>query len=429
MNTLSLRVTSRIISAVLMVTSALFAGTAAQAVGMTQADLYNPAKINSVEFNIPTASAASLNNRTTAKNYVAASVTITSGANSIGPVQIGLRLKGSTSLELLNQSPSFKLQFNWSALKGQRFLGLKNMTLNAMTQDGSKLHEFAAYKMFNAMKVQAPRTGWATVKVNGVDRGLYANIETYDDIFLDSRFTDSTLHLYEAYAFNDLKVGNDDGTKNTGHYPVKEGWGAAPNKSDLTALINAANTANAAQWWAKLANVSDRAQLIRMWAVENFVGQWDGYSGPIINNHFWRSNTSGKFVLLPWGTDQTFGENRQTDFIPTPIYGDDYFFAMDKPAVGYPWSLQVQHTNAMNRGMLFRMCLVYKPCKTEYLTDLKLVSAKATSIKLVTTMKTAAKLIAPYSDAATKKEQLRTEAWVAKQQAKVAALLKLNKIK
>ena len=429
MNTKSLRVASRFIAVVLLVTSGLLAGTSAQAAAFTQADLYDSTKISSIAFSIPPASVNSLNTIATAKNYTAASVTITAGGYTMGPIQIGLRLKGSTSLELLNQVPSFKIQFNWSALKGERFLGLKNMTLNAMTQDGSKLHEFGSYKLFNAMNVQAPRTGWASVKVNGVDRGLYVNIETYDDIFLSNRFPDTSLHLYEGQGLSDFKAGNADGAKSTGHFFVKEGWGADPNKNDLQALINVAGISNAATWWSQMATVSDRSEMIRMWAVENFVGQWDGYSGPIINNYFLRSNIHGKFVMMPWGTDQTFGENRQTDYIAKPIFGDDYFFAMDKAAVGYPWSMQVQHVKTMNRGMLFRMCLVSKPCKTEYLNDLKLVSAKATSIKLVNAMKAASTLIAPYTNAAIKKEQVRAQKWVAKQQLNVAALLKLNKIK
>jgi len=429
MNKKRLRVASRLITVVLLVTSGLLNGTSAQAAAFTQADLYDTSKISSIAFSIPPASVNSLNTLATAKNYTAASVTITAGGYTMGPIQIGLRLKGSTSLELLNQVPSFKIQFNWSALKGQRFLGLKNMTLNAMTQDGSKLHEFGSYKLFNAMNVQAPRTGWASVKVNGVDKGLYLNIETYDDIFLSNRFTDTSLHLYEGQGLSDFKTGNVDGAKSTGHFFVKEGWGADPNKNDLQALINVAGISNAATWWSQMATVSDRSEMIRMWAVENFVGQWDGYSGPIINNYFLRSNIDGKFVMMPWGTDQTFGENRQTDYITKPIFGDDYFFEMDKPAVGFPWVLQSFKVKTMNRGMLFRMCLVYKPCKTEYLNDLKLVSAKATSIKLVAAMKSASTLIAPYTDAAVKKEQVRTQAWVAKQQLKVAALLKLNKIK
>ena len=429
MNTKSMRVASRLIAVVLLVASGIFTGTSAQAVGLTQADIYNPAKINTIEFTIPSASVSALNNKATAKLYTAASVKVTSGGTSMGPVQIGLRLKGSTSLELLDQNPSFKISFNWKTLKGQRFLGLKGMTLNAMTQDGSKIHEYAAYKMFNAMNVAAPRTGWATVKVNGVDRGLYVNVESYDDIFLSTRFTDTSLHLYEGQAFNDLRPGNADGLKDTGRYLVKEGWGAAPNKNDLQKLINVANIANTTTWWKTLPTVADRSELVRMWAVENFVGHWDGYSGPIINNHFLRSNVAGKFVMMPWGTDQTFGENRQTDFIPNPIIGDDYWFAMDKPQVGFPWVQQVFKKSVLDRGMLFRKCLTYAPCKTEYLLQLKAVSAKATSIRLTTAMKNTSTLIAPYTNAAVKKEQVRVQAWVVKQQARVAALLKLNKIK
>ena len=101
MNTKSMRVTSRLIAVVLLVASGIFTGTSAQAVGLTQADIYNPAKINTIEFTIPSASVSALNNKATAKLYTAASVKVTSGGTSMGPVQIGLRLKGSTSLELL----------------------------------------------------------------------------------------------------------------------------------------------------------------------------------------------------------------------------------------------------------------------------------------------------------------------------------------
>jgi len=398
--------------------------SAASAAGFSQADIFDPTKINSINFTIPAASVTALNTVATAKTYTAASVTITAAGYTMGPIQIGLRLKGSTSLELLNKTPSFKLAFNWGASKGQRLVGLKNLTLNAMTQDGSHLHEFAAYKLSNAMNVPAPRTGWADVKVNGVERGLYVSIETYDDVMLANHFTDTTQHLYEGMALQDLKPGNNDGAKDTGHYLVHEGWGAYPNKNDLGQLIWAANQTNLAAWWKQLATVTDRAELIRFFALENFVGQWDGYSGPIINNYMIRSNLDGKFAFMPWGMDQSFGENRQT----VQPY-DDYFFPMDKPQVGFPWVQQSFHKTVMDRGLLFRKCLAYAPCKTEYLLDLKATSAKATAIKLVTAMKAAATLQEPYLDSSIFGEQTRTEAWVGKQQTRVAALLKLNKIK
>jgi hypothetical protein len=161
-----------------------------------------------------------------------------------------------------------------------------------------------------------------------------------------------------------------------------------------------------------------------MFATENFLGHWDGYSGPLQNNHFFRSNIKNQFTILPWGTDQTFGENKQTTALL-----DDYFFPLDKPQVGFPWVQQAFHKDVMPRGLLFTKCLAYSVCKTAYLLKLKAVSAKVTSSKLVASLKAAATVIDRYSPQDVKNEQARVEAWVGKQQARVTAVLKANKIR
>jgi spore coat protein CotH len=398
--------------------------TQANAAALSQANLFNPNAITSIELEIPDASASSLNTTSTAKNYVAATFKFTANGQSIGPLDIGLRLKGSTSLERLNAHPSFKVAFNWKLLKGNRFLGLKNLTLNAMTQDGSKLHEFGAYKLFNLMGVPAPRTGWTDLKINGASRGLYISIESVDDIFLGAKYKDVTQHLYEGIALNDLKPGYNDGAKETGRYLVKEGWTATPNKNDLGKLISAANYSSGSKWWAKLGTVADRTEMLKMFATENFLGHWDGYTGPLQNNHFFRSNVLGKFTILPWGTDQTFGENRQTRTLL-----DDYFMPLDKPTAGFPWIQQSFRKETMPRGLLFAKCLAYSVCKKEYLLQLKAVSAKVTSTKFVTALKTASTVISSYSAQDVKDEQVRVQKWVVKQQGRVSSTLRSNGIR
>jgi len=385
-------------------------------------DFYNSTSIHEVYITIDSASVANLNK--TPKEYTMAQVELKSVGGSSGKFSTGVRLKGSTSLEKLSGKPSFKLKFNWSNLKGQRFLGLKAMTLNSMTQDGSLIHEAAAYRLFNSMGIPSPKTGYAKVYLNGTLKGLYLNVETIDDIFLSKRFGDPTQHLYEAQAFKDLMYGNDRGGEETGPYLVDEGWSTTPDKKDLGKLIEVANMTTGASWWKSMDTYTDRAKLIRQFAVENFLGHWDGYSGPIINNHFWRSNDRGKFTMIPWGVDQTFGENRQT-----PIKGDSYYFAMDAKEVGYPWVMQSHKKPALPRGLLFQKCLTYKPCKTLYLTELKAVSAKATSSKLATFMFNTSGLISDFSNADVRAEQTRSVNWMKKQQSNVAALLKKNGIK
>jgi hypothetical protein len=48
--------------------------------------------------------------------------------------------------------------------------------------------------------------------------------------------------------------------------------------------------------------------MIRMWAAEIYMGHWDGYA-PTINNYHLHSDGTGRFSMLPWGTDQTWGSD------------------------------------------------------------------------------------------------------------------------
>ena len=424
---LSILTRFRVFAAALM-TLALIGVTLQPAQAVTTiklTDIYSVAKITEVYLEVPPASETSLNTWANLKKYVTAKVKFVQGELESDQITIGLRLKGSTSLQPLKQKPSMKIQFNWGdALKGQRFLGLKNMTLHSLTQDNSLVHELGAYKLYNSMGVVAPNTGWAEVFVNGKSKGVYLNVETPDDIFLSKRFKDPTQHLYEGQAFADLKPGNDSGAQYEGKFTVDEGWTTTPNKADLTALIEAANVEPAKAWWDGLAKRVDRTAMVKMFAVDNFIGHWDGYSGSIINNYFLRSNSKSVFTILPWGADQTFGENRQT-----PELLDTYTFAMDKPDVGYPWIKLTHKTETLERGLLFRKCLAYKPCQTLYLQQLKATSAKATAIKLPNFMANAGKVVDFLSNDNNRAEQKRNSAFIAAQHKAVAALLKQYKIK
>jgi spore coat protein CotH len=388
-------------------------------------DIYSSAKVTKVYLEIPSSSEQSLNTWATLEKYVPAKVKFVQGSLESDQFNIGMRLKGSTSLQPLEEKPSIRIKFNWGdALKGQRFLGLKNMTLHSLTQDNSLVHEIGAYRLYNAMGVVAPSTGWAEVFVNGKTKGVYVNVETPDDIFLSKRFKDPTQHLYEGQAFKDLKPGNDNGGENDGEFLVDEGWATTPLKSDLTALIEAANIAAPKAWWDGLAKVIDRTAMVKMFAVDNFIGHWDSYSGPIINNYYLRSNSSGVFTILPWGADQAFGENRQTAELL-----DTFTFEMDKADVAYPWIKFTHKSETLERGILFRKCLAYKPCQTLYLQQLKATSAKATAIKLPILMTNAGRVVDYLSNDNNRAEQKRNSAFIAAQHRAVAALLKKYKVK
>lgn len=415
-------------STTLVLGSVLLASPAQAASTLKSTDFYNPLKVLRIDLDLPSATVLALNDRKTYRTYAPGTVTMSVDGRTSGALGMDIRLKGSTSISKLDATPSFKIKFP-KGPSGTGYLGLRRLTLNALTQDSSKLHEYGAYALFNAMGVPASKTGWARVYINGEDRGLYLNVEQPDENFMAKRFKDITQHVYEGVAPKDFKPGNDYGDNVSGAFLADYGWKVTPNKNDLAKLIAVVNYKDPASWYKALDTYTDRAALIKFMAVENFLGHWDGYTGPNVNNYFIRSNTRGKFTFIPWGVDQTFGENRQTKTL-----GDTFLTPMLAKTSTHPWL-----PKETARGSLYTKCIAYATCKTAYLTELKNVSAMATKMKLGTLMKSAATVIKPvlltqYPAGAEEldvlgMEQTRSIAFIATRQKEVAALVKTYKIK
>ncbi len=220
---------------------------------------------------------------------------------------VGIRLKGGLgSFRPLSEKAAFKIKFN--EYTKQTFFGLKKLTLNNMVQDPSMLHETLTYELFRALDLPASRTGYAFVRLSGVEYGLYLNIETLDSISLP-RWFESTQHLYEADA-----PGLDVAPENADKFEVDEG--DDEELADLEALIAAADD-DEGDWSDGMAAAADLEEMTRMWAVERYVGHWDGYAGVAApfrpNNYYLHSDDAGLFTMLPWGTDQTWDTRVEFD--------------------------------------------------------------------------------------------------------------------
>jgi CotH protein len=282
------------------------------------------------------------------------------GGVAQGPAlgEVGIRLKGGFgSFRPLSEKAAFKIKFN--EYVSQTFFGLKKLTLNNMVQDPSMIHETLTYELFRALGVPASRTGYAFVRLNGQDYGLHLNIETLDKISLP-RWFDSTGHLYEAdEAKVDVKPGG------AGEFEVDEG--DDEDLSDLEALIAAANDEDG-DWSDGMAAVADLEQMTRQWAVERYVGHWDGYAGEAgtyrPNNYYLHSDDAGLFQMLPWGTDQTWGNRLE----------------FDEPA----------------GGILFNRCFADASCKALYVDALEDVRSALGGLELGQHAAELFELLAPY---------------------------------
>lgn len=276
--------------------------------------MYSPRTISEINLTLPPASYKELEEHPE-DAYVPGTFAIaetdgvpgTAGAFTT-PIEVGVRLKGGEfgSLRTLDQKAAFKIKFD-SFVKGQTFLGLKKLTLNNMVEDPSMVHETAAYEAFQALGVPSPHTGFAFLRVNGESFGLHLNIETLDKIALEKRFgpfLSPPQHLYEG------EYGADVTPAKFGELEVDEG--KEGSKGDLEALV-AAVADPTPSFSATVGPLADLDEMARMWAVEKYAGQWDGYSGRTgekqPNNYYLYSDAAGRFQMFPWGTDETWGEH------------------------------------------------------------------------------------------------------------------------
>jgi hypothetical protein len=224
-------------------------------------------------------------------------------------VDVGIRRKGGvgSSRPIKTGKSGLKVRFD-EFVKGQLFFGIKRLTLNNMFQDESMVHEALTYGLFHALDLPASRTGYAFVNLNGAKYGLFLNIETLDEISLPQWFP-TTGHLYEADA-----AGTDVRPGQAKTFEVDEG--DDEDLGDLEALIVAANDEEG-DWSEGMDAVADLERMTAEWAVERYVGHWDGYAGAPEgtpdpedpdrpNNYYLHSDEAGIFQLMPWGTDQTW---------------------------------------------------------------------------------------------------------------------------
>jgi len=304
---------------------ALFSPTAL-AIGGPANWMYEPTTFTEVHLTLPPASIAAL--EAEPKEYVKGEFSLaetdgtpgTAGSFST-PLTVGIELKGNLgSLRSIHQKAAFKIKFN-KFVKGQSFLGLEKMTLNNMVQDPSMIHEATTYQAFHEMGAPAPHVGYTYLTVNGESYGVHLNIETQDVQSVENAFGTpfaSPQHLYEGEYSADVTNQAWHGTAIKSWEAIEVSEGEEEEKEDLEALVTAVE-APSPPFAERVASVADLAEMTKDWLVEKYVGNWDGYAGGYAdyyhpNNYYLYSDSSGRFQMMPWGTDQTWQGGQHLNF-------------------------------------------------------------------------------------------------------------------
>ena len=302
-----------------MAALALLAGGRAEPALAAEDDfLYDPGTVNVIELTLPQAGIAGLETEPfeyqPGRHRGGGADRRYAGAKACPPKPSRTSKSNSRGSRGLLRGPRHKAAFKLKFKKAEPFFGLRKLTLNNMTQDPSMIHESLAYEAFAAAGVPASSSGYAYVWLNGENYGLHLNLESLDTvslpkIFSASSFDAKTQHLYEANEYGaDFYPGKES------RFEVDEG---EDDTSDLSALIAAVDAAAADPLPSSLSSLVDLEEMTRMWGAEKYIGHWDGYAGEGVpgeeefntsrpNNYYLYSDPSGRFSMLPWGTDQTW---------------------------------------------------------------------------------------------------------------------------
>ncbi len=223
-------------------------------------------------------------------------------ADSVSHVGFGLR--GNTSRN--SAKKSFKVSFN-AFSPGKKFHGIEKMNLNGEHNDPSIIRSHLTWGLFKSMQVVGSRSNHVEVYINRRYYGLYINVEHVDEEFVESRFGNKFGNLYKCLYPADLSYLGDNKTEYK-----KNGYELKTNTdkddfSDLIGFIKALNSATPDQFPEKIEPIFNVNAFLRYLAVEIFTGHWDAYSFNKNNYYLFNNVSTGKFELIPYDTDNTFG--------------------------------------------------------------------------------------------------------------------------
>jgi hypothetical protein len=227
-------------------------------------------------------------------------------------VGAGVRLKGFSQFQGLDQKPAFSIETD-EFVDGVLLFDVDRFTLGNATWDHSFVAEQLVYELYRAAGVPAARTALARVTVNGETFGLYVMRETYDERWLEQYFADPSGNLYESPGGGPdtvLELRTNERRDDT---------------SDLAAIAEVVATASDDEYRTAIDAVVDVDELLTYWAIEALTAHWDGYAydltppelvpdadpplaNPYPNNFYaYHDPETGRFVLIPHGADLSFG--------------------------------------------------------------------------------------------------------------------------
>lgn len=230
--------------------------------------------------------------------------------------KVGYRLKGNSSLMSTWKAGNYKLPFRlkmnefetvYSAIKGQRFYGFKDLSFSPGFNDSSAIHEKAAADIFRMVGIAAPRTAFYKVYIDLGDGrkylGVYCMLETPDDTMVKDQFSEDGGNIYKPESHFNKFIESEFPKKNN-----KTAADFSDVQKFITALNDSSRTSNPAQWRANLEATFNVDHFLKWLAVNNAIVNWDTY-GSMAHNHYLYNHSKNLLTWIPWDNNEALTNN------------------------------------------------------------------------------------------------------------------------
>lgn len=241
--------------------------------------------------------------------------------------EVAFHTKGNSSLYFTADAGkdkfSYKIAFD-KYLKDQTYHGLDKLNLQCNCGDATAMKEFMAFWLFNRMGVDAPLASYVWLTVNGEDQGLYTALEEVGDSFL-VRTADGEGTLYKPEA-EDLALDDDEMESIVnGNSIAHDSDGGADltykddNEKSYPDIFDNAETDDDEETRARviralkalaekkdLEKYLDTEEIIKYFAVNNYLVSYDSYTGLMLHNYYLYEH-GGRLAMLPWDYDSAYG--------------------------------------------------------------------------------------------------------------------------
>lgn len=262
------------------------------------------------------------------KSSFAVTVVEPDGARKTGRIEV----KGKSSRLVPKKGPLIKLD------KPQQWRGNARIALNALATDPTMMREWLAWDLIHALGMVAPEVGYTFLTINGEDQGLFLRIEWLGPAMFQ-RYGHASGELYDP----------DDNESCADLYPQSLArldvcWAKLYPDRDFTPLANLIRAIDAEPvetFHTFMARTFDVESVVNWIAVTVLVSNLTTY-----NNEYWPyfSKTTGKWLIVPWDYDRSFGKNADPwQPYPAFVFNDNF---------QYYYGLELGAANALRDKML-----------------------------------------------------------------------------